>query len=354
MEPSPRAKKTALLTGSKSPASGKKLVQARLPFSTLGGRKPPFTVSNDTSEVSLAAASTFKSSADNRKRKQDDVASNDDGIRDAKLNRCEFKNGETISLGSHELMELSNEIPAENGPEENRTSQRKKSVYVVKQSPEIIDLTDDCSEMGKNLESGAHKLIVKQSLNSEKTLPGTRKSKRSMPMAKSSTEMTNQAKKHMKTNSDTHINVDVHKKNANADPETSNDRGTKAKHKRPDNKGNADVNTSTAIREQEFDKQNRSNSDNDDSVLNESLVSKPSEQCSTPSDRKLTSKQVQGRLDSEKKKQEKEEKEQQKKREREEKGTHTHAAFTIFFTVQSNSNKFTSHTSKQKLCFNLK
>lgn len=49
-------------TGSKTPASGKKLVQARLPFKTLGGSEPP---ANETSDAVLATANTL-TPADNR------------------------------------------------------------------------------------------------------------------------------------------------------------------------------------------------------------------------------------------------------------------------------------------------
>lgn len=80
----------------------------------------------------------------------------------------------------------------------------------------------------------------------------------------------------------------------------------------------------------------------DDSLINDSVVSNASDHCSTPANTKMTPKQLQRRLESEKKKQEKErareererisqeekeqrqrekeERELQKKREREEKG----------------------------------
>lgn len=361
MKSSPRLNETPLSTGSKTPAGGKKLVQARLPFKTLGGTEPPLIVSNDTSETSLADAHTLTPTVDNRKRKQNDSIRNGDGVCGAKLNACEYKSSENIPLESNEILELSNDITvdsneAENSTKftnENRTSECKENFCVDKHTSDKMDLSDSCSETVEDFESGTHESKAKQSLDFEKMHPESRKTKRSnesslitikLPMTKKSKELAKKAKKHRKRHSDTQINDD--EKVETADEGTAlaaEEEEKEEENKQTDSKENVDFNTSMVTTEQEVDKLNESYIDNDDNVLDESIVSNPSEQCLTPSNiSKLTPKQVQKRLESEKKKQEKEmarlererklqeekelrqhekeEKELQKKREREEKG----------------------------------
>lgn len=342
MKSSPR-NETPPSTGSKTPASGKKLVQARLPFKALGGSEPPFSVANEASETSSLAA-------DNRKRKPIDDA-NEDGIRAAKQNRCEYKRGDNITLETSEIMELSNDIPAANEtendaklPKTNHTSESKENVCVGKNSPVEIDLSDDHGE--NDPESATQEPKAKQSLDFEKKHSEPRKSKRTnesslitikLPMTKKSKEAkAKKGKKQKKANND-----DVHKEKEKdeATTEVATTEDEEELEREEDQPHSAEVNASTAMPEQEIVDRGKSSSNDEGSELNDSVVSNPPEQCSTPTANKLTPKQMQRRLESEKKKQEKEqarlererklqeeremrqrEKDLQKKREREEKG----------------------------------
>lgn len=339
MKSSPR-NETPPSTGLKTPASGKKLVQARLPFKSLGGSEPPFSVTNDVSETSSSAA-------DNRKRKPaDDNA--ESGIRAAKQNRCEYKSGDNISLETNEIMELSNDIPTgtetENGSKltkTNHTSESKENVCVGKnRRPDEVDLTDDLDE--NDPDGAAHEPKAKQSLDFEKKHSESRKSKRlnesnlimiKLPMTKKSKAKKSKKQKKTTTNDD----VQNEKEKDEAATTTEEEEGEE--EDQPNTERHSDANISVTMDEQEIVDHGKSSSNDEGNELNDSVVSNPSEQCSTPSNHKLTPKQMQRRLESEKKKQEKElarierdrklqeereqrqrEKEEQKKRERDEKG----------------------------------
>lgn len=348
MKSSPR-NETPPSTGSKTPASGKKLVQARLPFKALGGSEPPFSVANEVSETSSLAA-------DNRKRKPNDDAK-EDGIRAAKQNRCEYKRGDNITLETSEVLELSNDVPVANETENgaklaktNHTSESKENVCVGKNSPDKIDLSDDHDEMDP--ESAAQEPKAKQSLDFEKKHSEPRKSKRTnesslitikLPMTKKSKEAkAKKGKKQKKTNNDDvqkEMEQDEAKDEAAETATTEDEDEAERQEDQPNGERNVDVNASTTMPEQEIVDGGKCSSNDEESELNDSVVTNPSEQCSTPTANKLTPKQMQRRLESEKKKQEKEqarlererklqeeremrqrEKDQQKKREREEKG----------------------------------
>lgn len=308
MKSSPRNETPLSSTGSKTPASGKKLVQARLPFKTLGGSEPPLSVTNDASETSSTAT-------DNRKRKPNDDASKENGIRAAKQNRCEYKSGDIISLETSEIMELSNDI-------------------------------DNHGE--KDPESATHEPKAKQSLDFEKKHSESRKSKRTsesnlimikLPMTKKSKETKAKKVKKQKKTTNNDVQKEKEEEEESKDEAVTTEEEEEGEEDQPSTERIVDVNASTTLPEQEIVDHGKSSSNDEGSELNDSVVSNPSEQCSTPANHKFTPKQMQRRLESEKKKQEKEqarlererklqeekemrqrEKELQKKREREEKG----------------------------------
>lgn len=342
MKSSPKSNEMPPSTGSKTPASGKKMIQARLPFKSLGGSVPPFPSTNDTSDTPPSAAT------DHRKRKQTDDAQIDDGIRGAKLNRCG-----NISLETNEIMELSNDVPSENDAENgskltkaNHTSESKENVCDVKRTADEMDLTDDC--IVTDSEEAPIEPKAKQSLDFEKKPSDSRKSKRSesslitikLPMPKKSKESTKKQKKHKKTSNDA-VQNGSEKEEAEAEEEMNVDEaattvtGKQHEDKQPEIENTMEVDAPTTSADQEVVEHSKSSGDDEGNVLNDSIVSNPPEKCSTPTNLKLTPKQVQRRLESEQKKREKEqarlererklqrekeEKELQKKRERDEKG----------------------------------
>lgn len=359
MKSSPKSNEIPLSAGSKTPASGKKLVQARLPFKTLGGSEAPFSVTNDTSDATSLAA-------DNRKRKPNDDASNENGIRAAKLNRSD-----NISLETSEILELSNDFPTEsetaNGKKfikADHTSESKENVCDAKHTPDKMDLTGDDDEI--DLEGETHEPKAKQSLDFERKHLETRKSKRinesslikiKLPMTKKAKEAKakKKVKKHKKTTNDDAAQSEIEEdeaKGATTEEDEDEEEDTNTER-------NVDVNVSTTMAELEIVDHSKADSHDEGSELNDSVVSIPSEQCSTPTNHKLTPKQMQRRLESEKKKlekeqarlererklqeekemrqREKEEKELQKKREREEKGIETH--FNIYNLFLQNKQK---------------
>lgn len=339
MKSSPRSNEIPLSAGSNTPASGKKLMQARLPFKTLGGSEPPSSVTNDATDTSSLAT-------DNRKRKPNDDTSNEDGIRAAKLNRCEYKSGDNISLETNEIMELSNDIPTENGTKftkANHTSESKENVCDVKHTPDEIDRTDDHGDIDD--ESATHTPKAKQSLDFEKKHSELRKSKRTndsnlitikLPMTKKSKEAKAKKLKKQKKMAIDDDQSEMEKEEEKEEVKEEMAATTEEEdEEEPSNVDVSTINVSTTMAEQKIVGQSISGSHDDGNELNDSVVSNPAEQCSTPTNHKLTPKQMQRRLESEKKKQEKEqarlerelkiqrekeEKELQKKREREEKG----------------------------------
>lgn len=327
MKSSPKTSELPPSTASKTPASGKKLIQARLSFKALGGSEPPVSAQNDTSETALATSKTLTPVMDNRKRKQNTSASKEDGLRAAKINRSEFKNSDVVVLETNEIMELSNDVPTGNGTESNtktgmpsRKSESKENVCLDKSTVDEIELSDDSDEA----ESVTNEPKAKQSLEFGGKRLESRKSKRlsdpvliqiKLPISKKAKDAAKKkAKKQKKTESDVQMEAD----------------------KLSDTEENMDMEASASTVEEENLEHNQSSGDEDldECVLNESAVSNVSDKCLTPSN-KLTPKQIQRRVESEKKKQEKEqaklererklqrekeERELQKKREREEKG----------------------------------
>lgn len=330
MKSSPRSIDMASSTGSKTPASGKKLVQARLPFKTLGGSEPPVAATNDASNTNIITANALN--PDNRKRKQNSSASKEDGIRAAKLNRCE--QNDDVCLETTEAMELSNDTPASEEKDSDakplsRKSESKENVCVDENSADDTIPAENANETADEDESAAHSPKAKQSLDFEEKRTELRKSKKAsesglitikLPLTKKAKAAIKKGKKPKQSESD------VQTKEEEAPPPHTEvcDEPTK-------------MDASLTTMEEDEPDYNESMDDENlnDSTMNDSAVLDVSEHSSTPASHKLTPKQIEKRVESEKKKQEKErvriererklqeernKRELQKKREREEKG----------------------------------
>lgn len=275
MKSSPKSSEIPPSTESKTPASSKKLVQARLPFKTLGGSEPPLSIEIETSETVLA--NTLTPVTDNRKRKQ---ITDDDDIRSAKLNRCEnditFEEVNESAVNKPKARQSLEFLP--------RKSKRTSDGLITIKLPKI-------AKKNKKIHSGTNNDVQVETNKQE--LEANVNSKETPPIEEK---------------------VSVEQDDSSDDDENEN----------PDTK-----------------------------ILEDSVVSNVSDQCSTPNNHRLTPKQLQKRLESEKKKQEKEmarlererklqeekelrqrekeERELQKKREREEKGTYIQNS--IFYLI---------------------
>ncbi|XP_055309206.1 chromatin assembly factor 1 subunit A-like [Sitodiplosis mosellana] len=331
MKSSPKLNEMPPSTGSKTPASGKKLVQARLPFKTLGGSEPP---ANETSDTTLATANTLTPVTDNRKRKQSTSAAKDDGFRAAKINRRELdSNDSVVVLETTEAMEsdLSADSETGNGTKTmlSRNSESK----------------ENCKEAVEKVENANCAPKAKHSLEFDEERPEPRKSKRNdssftikLPMSKK----TKKTKKHKTSEPSDPTKNEIPMEEDNLqdtimDVDTIEDTDVDAN---VDAGANSASTTTSLVQDvDELSDNEDSNNFGDKSLLNDSITSNTSDRCLTPA--KMTPRQLQRRHESEKKKQEKEqakvererklqeekeqrqrekeERELQKKREREEK-----------------------------------
>lgn len=345
MKSSPKAGDTPPLTGTKTPVSGKKLVQARLPFKTLGGSEPPSTTKNDAPNAALITANASAAVTDIRKRKQSSTTTKDDGVRASKLNRCEYESHDEIILETSEAMELSNDAPMMDEMEDevesalNRSSESKENICTDEEIADKATHADSRNDAVEKVESAKLTPKAKQSLEFEEKKPEPRRSKRTNDLIKIKLPMTKKAK----------IAAKRPKKQKDSTPSVQPSNEDSIVENNPDNTDVTDVdvdmeeptddvteslaNESTLISDDDEDPSESVL--NKSCNLNDSLLSNVSEQNATPAKLALTPKQLQRRLESEKKKQEKdrarierelklqrekEERELQKKREREEKG----------------------------------
>lgn len=316
MKSLPKSNEMPPSTGSKTPASGKKLVQARLPFKTLGGSEPPITATNETSETAPITPKT-----DSRKRRQSAAATKEDGVRAAKVNRSD--NEDPVVLVTTETMDISNDLPSDTELDNcarstlSHNSESKENVCVDKIDADAATLNDGHNEIAKT-ETYAPK--AKQSLEFEEERSEPRRSKRDTSLITIKIPMGKKSKKAKKLKKSEQNAA----KNEVTPEETENEP--------------QDISLVEDAEEASTSKENDLISDVEEldaSTLNESILSNVSEQCTTPANHKITPKQMQRRIESEKKKLEKEqarvdrerklqrekdERESQKKREREEKG----------------------------------
>lgn len=328
MKSSPKPGDVPPSTGSKTPASGKKLVQARLPFKTLGGSEPPLTPTNETSNAALT--NTLTPVAANRKRKQNTLK--DDGVRAPKFNRCEPKTHDDIILETSEAMELSNETPiviydgADSKTALNRSSESKENVCISDDDDDDDDdsadeskIVDNQNEIVEKVESTKSTSKAKQSLEFDDNKPEPRKSKRNdlikikLPMSKKAKVAAKKAKKQKKVDPNAQTDNEAQAEEADTVDDVDVDMGIEDQ--------TDDVNTSSVNECVSIEEDDVKPSEN---ALNDSILSNASEQSLTPAKHPLTPRQLQKRIESEKKKLEKDQakldREQQKKREREEKG----------------------------------
>lgn len=319
MKSEPKFNEISMSIGSKSSASGKKLVQARLPFKILGDSEPP---SDDAPDTSLDSANTLTPAIENRKRKQSTSAVKDDGIRAAKVNRCEVPNNDSIT-GIETTEAMQSDLLAD-----SETNNGTKAIH----SPNS-ESKENCKKLVYKVESENCAPKAKQSLEFGEEQPEPRKSKRneSSFMIKLPSKKTKKTKKTKMSEPIDLTKMDVSMDEDNT--ENINDQQNSIKD------AESDGASSSMEQDESLDNEGSSNIGNV-SILNNSIISNASDQCITPL--KMTPKQLQRRNESEKKRQEKElakiekerrlqdekeqrqrekqERESQRKREREEKG----------------------------------
>lgn len=336
MKSSPKSNDMPTSAGSKTPASAKKLVQARLPFKTLGGSEPP---SNDASDAVLATANTLTPVTDNRKRKQSATETKADGIRATKINRRVMDSSDdVVFLESTEAMEsdLSAESETENGTKTmlSRNSESKENVCVGKSGADSATFSDSCNEPVEKVENANSAPKAKHSLEFDGERPEARKSKRNessirikLPIVKKMKKTKKQKKVDQNDSTDNDVSLEEGKPQDNMNIDAVEYMNV---DENVDDDADADADETSSSMGSDNEE---STNIGEKSLLNDSLLSSTSDQCLTPA--KMTPKQLQRRIESEKKKEEKElaklererklqeEKEQrqlQKKREREEKG----------------------------------
>lgn len=296
MKSSPKPDETPPSTGSKTPASGRKLVQARLPFKTLSGSEPPFTPLNETAAAVGAVVAPITNGttavSENRKRKQNTSITQEDGVRAPKINRKD-DNDDDIILISTETMEAScdltvNDIKDDKNDEQfNRSSESKENI--------CLDDDDDAKNESITLDSDDDDAVddtkktpkAKQSLSFAEPKSETRKSKRisdanlikiKLPMTKKAKEAAKKTKKQKKSESN---------------EEKSSESGTDDKMDEPSTSKADESELDDSVFEEDFDK----------SIMNISIVSNASlcDDPSTPVNQTLTPRQLQRKADSEKK-----------------------------------------------------
>lgn len=294
--------------GPKTPVSGKKLVQARLPFKTLSGSEPPLADSNDISDDVLATAKTQTPIPNSRKRKQKSIGSKEDGVHEPKNKRLDFE--DEIALQTSEVLDDSNAsvvVDAEKNPLE-RNSESKENVAEKSGDNDAVQEANQ-DETSEDAPAGLIKI--------------------KMPFKKSK-----KAKKGKKHDAAASSKDEERQNQSETVEETDGAKADEIVAMEVDEKVETTAEQSSAPENDESDELNK--------TLNDSVMSDMSEQCSTPANHKLTPKQLNRLAESAKKKKEKEvarleqerkrneekeqrqrekeEKELQKKQEREEKG----------------------------------
>lgn len=339
MKSSPKPDETPPSTGSKTPASGRKLVQARLPFKTLSGSEPPFTPPNDTTAAAIPSSDSRGTiNNENRKRKQTIALTPEDGVRAPKMNRLsKCDDNDDVILLTSEIMETSNNANDKKSGDDqfNQSSESKENVCLKNNDENELILLDSDDETDGGKSETIKTPKAKQSLNFLEPKSETRKSKRisdansiriKLPMTKKEKESVKKTKKQKKT-------------------ESNEEKSESSLDDKPDEPSTSvadqsTLNDSALECKEDGDTENDGTLDMDKSMMNSSIISNISlDDPSTPSN-KLTPKQLKRRAESEKKmlekqhaklererklqeekeqkRKEKEEKEEQKRKEREE------------------------------------
>lgn len=353
MKSSPKPDETPISAGSKTPASGKKLVQARLPFKTLSGSEPPLTPStNETSTAAIELPTTpneTKPMPASRKRKQTTTITSDE-VRAPKIKK-DLNNDDDLILVSSETIETSCDLTVndndndndKNSDDEDRFNRSSESKENVCLENEIV-ISDTENENVETIENDTKKTPkAKQSLSFTEPKSETRKSKRisdvnsfkiKLPPTKKAKEAAKKSKKQRKSE---------HKEDgSSSDDKTDSDESKK--QRKTTETMDTDGPASTSKHDDSIFDDNIVDeaSDFDKSQLNNSIVSNVSlcDDPKTPNNQKLTPKQLQRKAESEKKalerqrakierdrkiqeekmqkQREREEKEEQRKREKEE------------------------------------
>lgn len=303
---------------SKTPASAKKLVQARLPFKTLGGSEPPIDAANS---IATASATTMNNIAvtptnarGNLSRKRKPTTTIDDSERAAKINRRSQSDDDILLVTSSEVEsdhdhiavvnELNDGIQSAGCSDTAKTSENtcnddnsKTQTPRARRSLNIKDAQPEASNKSRRAANADHFQIK-------------------LPMPKKAKGALKKAKIPKKASDDMAMEVDDDEHDDKSEVAADNDEA----HERS---GNSSLSSSEAQDKPELSGNESKCTDelNESVVLDESF---DSNNPSTPDNRKMTPKQLQRRADSEKKllekKLERDERERLKKLERDEKG----------------------------------
>lgn len=184
MKSSPKSDDVSASAGLKTPSSGKKLVQARLPFKTLSGSEPPVTALNDDVMAANAVNSANKPAVESRKRKPTTELSADDSIRAPKINRRN-NSDETNELLTSETLDASIDLTFEEekcnagkNDADCSTERNSESKENVNENIGDAETANDDSVVMEDDSETPRASKAKQSLDFTERRSGTRKSKR--------------------------------------------------------------------------------------------------------------------------------------------------------------------------------
>lgn len=316
MKSSPKSDDVPKTSESKTPTSARKLVQARLPFKTLGGSEPPLdtTSNNDISTASTTSEIVTPTSAKGRKRKQ--TLSIDENERAPKMNRRNTNDGDVSVVASGDKLESENDVSVD-----HKQNVEAESSSITNNTSENSGSNDD-DEKRPRAKRSMNTMQTKEPNKSRKStdsehfqikLPMTKKAKKNKMKTKIMADdvVSMDVDDNENDDNDCEI-VDADESNVKNTSTTSSDAGAKSEDSDKDSM-DAQLNESRLL--------NESSILNDSNMLDESIDLSDENNPTTP---KITPKQLNRRVESEKKllerKREREERERLKKLERDEKG----------------------------------
>lgn len=319
MKSSPKSDELPKAIESKTPTSARKLVQARLPFKTLGGCEPPVDTStnNDISTASITNE-VITPTRSNRKRKQ--TLTEDENVRAAKVNRRNTNDEDISAVTKSDKLESEHDVSVDHKQKDDA------------QSSSTTNNTNE--KTGTDEGEGKKKSRAKRSLNTMQSQEPIKSRKSTDPehfqIKLPMTKRGKKSKKPKKPADDVQpMDLDVDDdKNDDSECELIEDDGPNQKNtsKSSSDDGGAkseDIDTESNDADELNESHCLDSSIRNDSSILDSSIDVLNE--SNPTTPKMTPKQLQRRVDSEKKilekKQEREERERLKKLERDEKGT---------------------------------
>lgn len=332
MKSSPKSEDVANTTESKTPASAKKLVQARLPFKTLGGSEPPIDAATS---IATASATTINNIAvtptnarGNVSRKRKPPTTIDDSERAAKINRRSQSDDDILLVSSSEVEPDHDHIAVVN--ELNDGIQSAGCSDTVKTNEHTCNDDNSKSQTPRARRSLNIKDAQPEASNRSRRAANADHFQIKLPMPKKAKGALKKAKIPKKASDDMAMEVD--------DDEHDDKSEKSANNEEHEQSGNSSLSSSEAQDKPELSGNESKSTDelNESVVLDESF---DSTQPSTPDNRKMTPKQLQRRAESEKKllekKLERDERERLKKLERDEKGNQSTVVHNMIFYLLS-------------------